>query len=111
MSALMARLSAHGKSLYTDAAWCLARSHRGNPAASLRVESLYYHSLFPPTQLWSRHPHPQPWRVGSSPATPAEELKGSSASTPAPLSLPHTFSLVPSLPLPSYTYGVSPSSS
>ena len=41
MVALMARLSAHGKSLFTVAACGLNRRHHGNPAASLCVKSLY----------------------------------------------------------------------
>ena len=41
MPALMSRLSAHGKSLYSVVSSSLARGHRGNPAASLRVEATY----------------------------------------------------------------------
>ena len=41
MPALMSRLSAHGKSLYSVVSCGLARGHRGNPAASLRVEATY----------------------------------------------------------------------
>ena len=41
LPALMSRLSAHGKSLYAVTSCGLARGHRGNPAASLRVEAVY----------------------------------------------------------------------
>ena len=41
MPALLSRLSAHGKSLYSTISCGMARGHRGNPAASIRVEALY----------------------------------------------------------------------
>ena len=41
MPALLSRLSAHGKSLYGTISCGMARGHRGNPAASIRVEALY----------------------------------------------------------------------
>ena len=108
MAALMARLSAHGKSLFTVPACGLNRRHHGNPAASLCVESLYcatrlYSGLadlilsrgeLDVLQLHQRRT--------------LEKLQRLYPSTPAP---PHTSSLVPSLPLPSYTSGASPLSS
>ena len=39
--ALLSRLSAHSKSLYGTLFCGMARSHRGNPAASLQVEAMY----------------------------------------------------------------------
>ena len=41
MPALLSRLSAHGKSLYGTISCGMARGHRGNPAASIRVEAIY----------------------------------------------------------------------
>ena len=41
LPALTSRIAAHGKSLYAVISVGMARSHRGNPAASLRVESTY----------------------------------------------------------------------
>jgi hypothetical protein len=41
MPALLSRLSAHGKSLHSVISSGMARGHRGNPAASLRVEAVY----------------------------------------------------------------------
>ena len=41
MPAVLARLSSHTKSLHTILSCGMARGHRGNPAASLRVEATY----------------------------------------------------------------------
>ena len=66
MPALLSRLSAHGKSLYGTISCGMARGHRGNPAASLRVEAVYcaprlYSGLatllLSPTEVSSLHSH------------------------------------------------------
>jgi len=41
LPSITARISAHTKSLYSVISCGMARSHRGNPAASLRVEACY----------------------------------------------------------------------
>ena len=96
MPALLSRLSAHGRSLYGTIHCGMARSHRGNPAASLRVEALYcaprlYSGLatllLSPTEVSSLHSHQKVTLERLQrlyPRTPASAVYFLSGTLPAP---------------------------
>ena len=102
MPAILSRLSSHSKSLYTILSCGMARHHRGNPAASLRVESLYCSPASTPASPPCSSARPRP-----PPSLPSRRRRwsSSSASTPAPQLLLSTSSLAPSLLLASCICG------
>ena len=96
MPALLTRLSAHGKSLYGTISCGMARGHRGNPAASLRVEAIYcaprlYSGLstlyLSPCEVSSLHAHQKETLERLQrlyPRTPAPAVYFLSGTLPAP---------------------------